>query len=111
METSWKQHFCWKNFAGEELGLAGNVVPPRVFRMVFTGAVTQALSKHLQCLQHVCNKVLWPEESCWEVASGTGSKVGSGSKFRVGHTSLGQDSQDKLLTAMVQSDLSYSNAL
>lgn len=55
--------------------------------------------------------MLWPEESCWEFASGTGSKVTVGSKFRDGRTNIGQDSQDKFLTGMVQFDLSYSNAL
>jgi len=48
VEISWKQRLCWKSVAGEERGLAGNVVPLRAFGVVVTGARTPALSKHPQ---------------------------------------------------------------
>lgn len=102
-EISWKQHLCWKKSkALQEMWCPQQFLGWCWWRLW--------LSKHLECPQHG-KELLWPEEPCGEPAAGTGSNVGVSSKCRDGHTNTGQDSQGKLLTAVVQLGLGYSKAL
>lgn len=90
------KELCWGRARVCRRCSASKTLSPGLWLRCFA-SIRSACSKYW-------NKELWCGESSWEAASGIGSK------FRDGNTDIGQDTRDRLLTGVIQPDLSCCSA-